>query len=101
MSPQTAKFDFPGEEIQYILRNSYSDKAFYAVDKFESKRLKILMAKYGCRNSLHTLPGHLTANFFPFIWDRIKQCYRMDDERKVTVQLNTLEEAVIMHPLYT
>jgi hypothetical protein len=95
--PHPAKFDFTRGEIELILRNSYQENMYYGVDKFESKRLKILMAKFGCRHTYHTLPGHLTATFYPFSWDRLKQCFRMDTRQKVTAQLNTLEEVVVMH----
>jgi hypothetical protein len=97
---QSAKFDYPHEMIHLILRNSYDKDKFYGADKFESKRIKILMSKYKSGKDYHALPGHLTVNLYPFTWDRIKQSFRMDDTRLVPVQLNTLEHFVIMFPVF-
>ncbi|MBN2522505.1 MAG: hypothetical protein JXB24_04490 [Bacteroidales bacterium] len=97
MSTYSAKFEYPYDQIPLILQNSYKENEFYAVDEFESKKLKIILAKYGCRHCFHTLPGHLHANLFPFLWDKLKQCYRADMQNPVSVQLNLLEEAVVNH----
>lgn len=95
MSRHAVKFEYPHDEIFLILRNSYNEDEYYGVDKFESKRLKIILAKYGCRHSFHTLPGQLIADMHPFSWDKISQCYRIEMDKKVPVHLNTLEEAIV------
>jgi hypothetical protein len=95
MSRSAVKFEYPHDEIILILRNSYKEDEYYGVDKLESKRLKIILAKYGCRHSYHTLPGQLTSDIHPFTWDRLSQCFRIEMDIKVPVHLNTLEEAVV------
>jgi hypothetical protein len=97
MSRHAVKFEYPHKEIFMILRNSYKENEYYGVDKFESKRLKIILAKYGCRHSYHTLPGKLTSTMHPFSWDKLSQCFRIEMDKKVPVHLNTLEEAVVHH----
>lgn len=94
------KFDYPHDLIHVILRSSLKENVFFGVDKFESKRIRILLAKHGTRNEFHTLPGHLTANLYPFIRDRIRQTYRLDENRLVPVQLNTLEEVIVLKPVF-
>lgn len=100
MPSQSVKFEYPHNEIYLILRNSYKEDEYYGIDKFEGKRLKIILAKYGCRHSFHTLPGQLTADMHPFTWDKISQCYRIEMETKVPVHLNILEEAVINYHMF-
>lgn len=95
MSQHAVRFEYPHDQIYLILRNSYQEEAYFGVDKFESKRLKIILAKYGCRHSFHTLPGQLTVDMHPFTWDRLGQCFRIELDKKVPVHLNTLEEAVV------
>ena len=89
------RFEYPHDQIYLILRNSYKDDEYFGVDKFESRRLKIIMAKYGCRHSFHTLPGQLTADMHPFTWDKLGQCFRIEMEKTIHVHLNNLEEAIV------
>ena len=100
MSKHTAKFEYPHSEIKLVLRNSYIEDEYYGVDIFESKRLKIVLAKYGCRRSFHTLPGHVTAELYPFVWNRMRQCFRIQMNKKVTVHINSLEEAIVNYPIF-
>ena len=94
-----ARFDFPPGEIKLILKSSFHQDSYYGVDTFESKRLKILMAKYGVRKGFHSLPGHLTATLHPFTWNRLKQNFKVDMNRKVSIQINTLEEVRLLHAI--
>jgi len=92
-----AKFEYSHSEIKLVLRNSYIEDEYYGVDSFEIKRLKIILAKYGCRHSFHTLPGHVTADLHPFVWNKLSQCFRIQMNKKVTVHLNALEEAIVSY----
>lgn len=100
MTRHAAKFEYPHDQIYLILRNSYKEEEYFGLDKFESKRLKIILAKYGCRHSFHTLPGQLTAQMHPFTWDKLSQCYRIELDKKVPVHLNVLEEAVVHYHIF-
>ena len=96
MAHHSIKLEYPHDQIPLVLRSSYKEDTYYGVDHFESKKIKIVQAKYGCRHSFHTLPGKLTASLHPFTWDRLERCFRIELDQKETVHLNTLEEA-IMH----
>lgn len=95
MSRHAVRFEYPHDEIQLILRNSYKEDEYFGLDKFESKKLRIVLAKYGCRHSFHTLPGHLVADMHPFVWDKLSQCFRIEMDKKVAVHLNMLEEKIV------
>ncbi len=100
MAHLTAKFEYPHNEIKLVLRNSYIEDEYYGVDSYEIKRLKIILAKYGCRRSFHTLPGHVTAELHPFVWNKLNQCFRIQINKKVTVHLNAFEEAIVNYPIF-
>jgi hypothetical protein len=100
MSHRDAKFEYPKSDITLVLRNSYIEDEYYGVDNYESKRLKIVLTKYGCRHSFHTLPGHVTAELYPFVWNKLNQCFRIHMKQKVTVHLNALEEAIVNYPIF-
>ena len=100
MSRLTARFEYPQKQIPLVLQNSYAEDIFYGVDTFERKRMRIVLAKYGSRHCFHTLPGHITAELHPFVWDRLKQCFRIQMDQKVKVRLNSLEEAIVTHPIF-
>jgi hypothetical protein len=100
MSRHAVKFEYPHDQIYIILRDSYKEDIYYGIDKFESKRLKIILAKYGCRHSFHTLPGHLTAEMHPFKWNNISRCFNIEMGKKNSVHLNTLEEAIVHHHMF-
>ena len=95
MSRHAVRFEYPHDEIQLILRNSYKENEYFGLDKFETKKLRIVLAKYGCRHSFHTLPGQLMADMHPFAWDKLSQCFRIEMDNKVSVHLNTLEEKIV------
>ncbi len=94
------QFDYPHSDYPLILRSSYQDDTYYGVDLFESRRIKIILRKYGCRRSFHTLPGRVTANLNPFVWDKHHQRFRIDLFQKIEVHLNTLEEAVVNYSIF-
>lgn len=100
MVHHAARLEYPHAEIPLILRSSYKANVYYGVDLFESRRMKIILAKYGCRHSLHTLPGHVVAELHPFEWDRLNQCYRIRMDKKTAVHLNTLEEMIVNYPIF-
>ncbi len=100
MSRLVAKFDYPHDQIALILQNSYTENEFYGVDKFESKRMRIILAKHGCRHCFHTLPGHVTSELYTFAWNNLEQCFKIQMDHKIKVHLNTLEEAIVNHPIF-
>lgn len=95
MGKHDAKLVYPHERYHVILHSSEGIDEFYALDTLESKRLKIIQAKYGCRHCFHTLPDSVKLNLNRFIWNEECQCFQVDSDRKVSVQLNSLEEAIV------
>ena len=91
MAHQAVRFVYPNREIPIILKSIYREDEYFGADSFESRRIKIILAKYKSRHSLHSLPGTTSADLYPFKWDRIKQCFQIQMDNKVTVALNTLE----------
>lgn len=100
MTPHPVKLEYPNTEIPLVLRSTYKENTYYGVDQLERKKLKIVMRKFGCRRNFHSLPGRVIASLYPFVWDRLQQCYRIQLDKKVSVLLNTLEEAVVNHPIF-
>lgn len=94
MSRYNAKLDFPKNYL-LIFQSSYNEDEFYGLDEFESRKLKIIQAKYGCHHCFHTLPDNVTLDLHPFVWNRETQSFTPILDNKVTVQLNTLEESII------
>ena len=101
MSQKATKFIFPHDKIRLVLRNSYKENEFFGVDMFESKRIHIILAKYKSHHSFHQLSGKLTAYMHPFTWDKLSQCYRIEMDKKVLIQMNKLEEAFVHYPINT
>ena len=98
MSKFNAHFNYAADEYQLVLRSSYKEDEFFGVDEFEFKKLHIIQAKYGCRHFFHTLPDNVTLNLHKFTWKPERNSFEVEKE-KVTVQLNTLEEAIVEHHL--
>lgn len=80
-----------------ILRDSYKENAFYGLDDFDCKYLKIVQSKFGCMNSFHTIPDRVKMELAPFEWNDKKQEYVLADRKWQVVQLNQLENLVISH----
>jgi hypothetical protein len=95
MNRYNAKLVYPHERFRIILQNSETIDEFYGMDELESKKLKIIQAKYGCRHCFHTLPDNVSLNLHKFIWNEECQCFQIDADRKVSVQLNLLEENIV------
>jgi hypothetical protein len=89
-----AKFEQPGE-YKVILRNSYKENAFYGLDEFDCKYLKIIQAKFGCFNSFHTIPDRVKMEMAPYNWNDEKQKFILDEDRREIIQLNQLEFMVV------
>jgi hypothetical protein len=90
-----AKLVYPRDRYRLILQSSDNIDEFYGLDELESKKLKIIQAKYGCRHCFHTLPESVSLNLNKFLWNEECQCFQIDTEKKVSVQLNTLVETII------
>lgn len=98
MSSHNAHFKYLSKDYQLVLRSSYNEDEFYGVDEFESKKLKIIQARYSCRHFFHTLPDNVTLDLHKFTWNAEHNSFEAE-KRKVVVQLNTLEEAIVEHHL--
>ncbi len=94
MGNYSARLVYPKQEFQVILQNSKNSNEFYGVDLFEQKKLNIILAKYNCRHSFHSLPDHVTLDLNKFIWNGHKACYDIDKNSKIKIRLNLLEEAI-------
>ncbi len=94
MSKHGARLKYPNLGYHIIFQSSFSDDEFYGLDEFERKRLKIIQAKYGCRHCFHTLPDEVHLNLHKFTWNEEEHCFKVED-KQVSVQLNTLEEAIV------
>ncbi len=88
------KFEQP-EEYKVILRDSYLEDVYYGLDSFDCKYLKIIQAKFGCYNSLHTIPDRVKMELAPYIWNKKKQKFVLDDYKSMVVQINQLEFLVV------
>lgn len=95
MSHHSFRFEYPHKEIPLILKSVYKEDLYFGADLFESRKMKIIMARYRCQNNFHTLPGRISVSLFPFEWDRITRRFRIRMDGKVDVQLNTLEEMIV------
>lgn len=91
---QNAQFEQP-EEYKVILRDSYKENVFYGLDEFDCKYLKIIQNKFGCFNSFHTIPNRVKMEMAPYIWNKKKQKYILNENKRMTIQLNRLEFTVL------
>jgi hypothetical protein len=94
MSKLDAHLKYRREDCHIVFQSSISENEYYGIDEVERKKLKIIQAKFGCRHCFHTLPDKVTLNLHKFIWNNENSCFEIEP-RKVTVQLNTLEEAIV------
>lgn len=93
-----AKFEQP-EEFKVILRDSYKNDVYFGLDDFDCKYLRILQAKFGCLNSFHTIPERVKMEVAPYKWNETKQKFVLDDDNRITVQVNQLENLVFNYSL--
>lgn len=97
MSEHSANLVYPKDKFHVILQSSSKSGEFYGLDELERRKLHIIQAKYGCRHCFHSLPDQVTLTLNKFYWDENKNCYEVDLHKKVSVKLNTLEEAILDH----
>ena len=95
MTGHSVNLEYPHDEFPLILQHSYHEEEFFGVSIYESKKLKIILSKYGCQHCFHTLPSHITMDLHPFVRDKRNNAFRIHPREIITVQLNQLEEAVI------
>ncbi len=95
MAKHPVNLEYSHEEYPLILQHSYRKEEFYGLSVYENKKMKIILAKYGCQHCFHTLPSHIHIELHPFIWNDSKNTFTVNPNEKVSVQLNQLEEAVI------
>lgn len=91
-----AQFDQP-QDYKLILQDSYQDNIYYGLDQFDCKYLRIVQAKFGCLNSYHTIPDRVKMEMAPYVWNLKKQKFILDVDKRVVIQLNQLENAIISH----
>ncbi len=91
-----AQFEYP-REYRMILRDSYRENTYYGLDDFDCKYLKIIQSKFGCLNSFHTIPEHVKMEMAPFEWSERKNKFVLNENKRMPVQLNQLENMVISH----
>ncbi|MBN1118596.1 MAG: hypothetical protein JXA77_15400 [Bacteroidales bacterium] len=90
------QFDQP-KDYKWILRDSYVHDVFYGLDEFDSKYLRILQAKFGCLNSYHTIPERVKMEMSPYEWNETRQKFVLNEDKRVIVQLNRLENMVVSY----
>jgi hypothetical protein len=95
MGRHPAKFDYPKGKFLLILQNSGYTDEYYGVDELEYKKLRIILAKYGCRHCYHVLPDKVRLDLQKFRWNEACQIFQTESDKKVSVQLNTLEETIV------
>lgn len=93
-----AQFDYP-KEYKMILRDSFQENVYYGLDDFDCKYLKIVQSKFGCLNSFHTIPDRVKMEMAPFEWNEKMQKFSLNDNNRVEIQLNQLENMVISHTI--
>ena len=93
-----AQFEQP-EGYKVILRNSYQNNTYYGLDEFDCKYLRIVQAKFGCLNSFHTIPDRVKMEVAPYAWNSKKKKFILDDDHRITIQLNQLENLVFNYSL--
>jgi hypothetical protein len=91
-----AQFEYPGE-YKMILRDSYRENTYYGLDDFDCRYLKIIQSKFGCLNSFHTIPDRVKMEMAPFEWNEIKNKFVLNENKRMPIQLNRLENTVITH----
>lgn len=91
-----AKFEQPGN-YKVVLRDSYEEEKYYGLDDFDCRYLRIVQTKFGCVNSFHTIPDRVKMEMAPYVWNEKKQKYILDDDHRVIIQLNRLENLVVSY----
>ena len=82
-----------------ILRDSYQENMYYGLDDFDCRYLRIIQSKFGCLNSFHTIPDRVKMEMAPFEWSERKNKFVLNENKRMPVQLNRLENVVISHSI--
>ncbi|MBN1597835.1 MAG: hypothetical protein JW894_06035 [Bacteroidales bacterium] len=91
-----AQFEYPSE-YKMILRDSFRENVYYGLDDFDCKYLRIILSKFGCINSYHTIPDRVKMEMAPFEWSEKKQKFVLNEVKRQPIQLNKLENMFISH----
>lgn len=91
-----AQFDHP-EGYKTILRDSFNENTYYGLDIFDCRYLRIIQAKFGCVNSLHTIPDRVKMEMAPYNWNNELKKFVLDENHRLIVQVNRLESMIISH----
>lgn len=89
-----AKFEHTSE-YKMILRDSFKNHVYYGLDEFDSKYLRIILSKFGCLNSFHTIPDRVKMEMAPYKWSKKKQRFILMVDKLKVVQLNRLEIHIV------
>ncbi len=92
----SAQFEYPGE-YKMILRDSYREDTYYGLDEFDCRVLRIIQSKFGCLNSFHTIPDRVKMEMTLFEWNDIRMKFVLNENKRIVVQLNQLENVLISH----
>lgn len=101
MLKQNLRFEYAHQVIPIILKSSSHADIYYGMDELEMKKIKIVLAKYSSHTDFLSLPNKVTVGLHPFKWNQMGQSYRIDMDKKVSVQLNTLVEVVANQPIFS
>lgn len=93
-----AQFEYP-VEYKMVLRDSYREDIYYGLDDFDCRYLRIIQSKFGCLNSFHTIPDRVKMEMAPFEWNERKNKFVLNENKRMPVQLNRLENTVISHSI--
>lgn len=90
------QFEQP-QEYKVILRDSFQENTYYGLDDFDCKYLRIILSKFGCINSYHTIPDRVKMEMAPYYWNDKKQKFVLNDNKRCNVQLNQLENMIVSY----
>lgn len=94
MSNYDVSLVYPKDKYHVILQNSTQRDDFYGLDELEYRKLKIILAKFDCKNNYKALPDKVKLNLNKFHWNSMKLCFEINQCQKVSVRLNRLEEII-------
>lgn len=86
---------YPREKYRTILQTVAKNDEFFGLNELESKKLRIILAKYGRKHRFDTIPDYVTLELNRFYWNCAKFCFEINEYQNIRVKLNTLEEIVV------
>lgn len=96
MEAHIHKFVYP-PQYHLILRNSENEEEFYALADGEVTRFRVLQRKFNFRHHFHIVPDYIMVNLHKFDYYPAEQCFKLNMNETISVQLNKLEEYILEH----